>query len=134
MSELEVVETGVVKSLGGYCRFWFVQVVIRVLFVTEDFRGDDEILRGGGNFRSDDGCLHDSNGDPRGDVRSVRGSVNNGGFSHGDDENEENNDVGESGDDDGIRSVRICEDSHDSGNQVVSDDDESGGRIGDDDN
>ena len=134
LSGLEVIEAGVVKSLGGYCRFWFVQVVIRALFVTEDFRGDDEILRGGGNFRSDDGCLHDSNVDLRGDVRSVRGSVNNGGFSHGDDVNEESNDAMESGDDDGIRSVRTCEDSRDNGDLKVSDDDESGGRIGDDDN
>ena len=79
------------------------------------------------------GILH-SDGNLRDDVRGVRGSVNDGGFSHGDDENEENDDVRESDDDDGVRSVRICEDSRDSGNQVVSDDDESGGRIGDDDN
>ena len=84
--------------------------------------------------RDDDDCLYDGGGSLRDGVKNVRGSMNDDGFPHSDDESEESNDVREIGDDDGIRSVRTCEDSRDNGNQMVSDDDESGGRIGDDDN
>ena len=64
-------------------------------------------------------------------------SVNDDGFSHNDDENEESDEKGnnltESDDGDGIHSVRIGDDSHESGGRMVNDDDRNGDRIGDDD-
>ena len=138
LAELGVVAVVVVKLLVCSDKLWIVHVLWvgfheweRIVFVClnviEDFRGDgDEILRSDERFRDD--------------VRSVRGSESDDRFSHNGDENEENdeegNDMAESDgdDDDGIHSVRTCEDSRDNGDLKVSDDDESGGRIGDDNN
>ena len=77
--------------------------------------------------RNDDDCFY-GGGSLRDGVKNVRGSVNDDGFSHGDDENEESDDVRESDDGDGIRG-----DSHESSDLMVSNDDESGDRMGDDD-
>ena len=95
------------------------------------FHGDCESVRGNDCLRDGSVNLHDG-------VKNARVNVNDDGFSHGDDENEESNEKGNdmtgSDDDDEIRSIRIRGDSHGSGDLMVSDDDESGGRIGDDDN
>ena len=97
----------------------------RIAFVyentTQDLYDDDEILRIDERIRDDDDSLHDGG-------KKVRAIVNDDGFSHGDDENEESDDVRESDDGDGIRG-----DSHENSDLMVSNDDESGGRIGDDD-
>ena len=91
----------------------------------EDFRGGGEILRGDEYFRGDSDNLHDGG-------KNVRVSMNDDGFSHDDDEGEENdeegNDMTGSDDDDGVHSVRICDD-----NQKVNGDNRNGDRIGDDD-
>ena len=108
-------------------RIWFREwerIVFVCLNAIEDFRGDgNEILHRDERFRDDDGNLHD-------DVRSVRVNGNDDRFSHGGDENvendEEGNDMTESdGDDGGIRSVRIYSGSHDGGDRTVNGDDES---------
>ena len=95
------------------------------------FHGDCESVRG-----SD--CLRDSSVNLHDDVKNVRESVNDEVGSHSDDENEESDEEGGnmtvSDDGDEVHSVRICGDSHGGGDPRVSDDDESGGRIGDDDN
>ena len=87
--------------------------------------------------RDDDDCFYDSGGSLHDGVKNVRGNVNDDGFSHSDDENEgsdeEGNNMTVSDDNDGVHSVRICDDSHVCGNQRVNGDDRNDGWIGDDD-
>ena len=106
-------------------RIWFHEWERIACFcsnVIEDFRGDgDEVLHSDERFRDDDDNLHDGG-------KNVRESVNDDGFSHNDDENEESD-----GDDVGIHSVRICNDCHGSDDQKVNGDDEGNDRSDDDD-
>ena len=110
-----------------------IHVWERIAFVYESMiqvlGGDDKIPHSDVDFHGDNGNLHD-------DVRSVQESVNDDRFSHSDDESEENDEEGNgmtmSDGDDGIRNVRICDESHDGGGWTVNGDDESGDQSDDD--
>ena len=96
----------------------------------EDFRGGGEILRGDEYFRGDSDNLHDGG-------KNVRVSMNDDGFSHNDDENGENDEKGNDMtgcDDDEIRSVLICGDSHDDDDRRGKGDDEGNVQSDDDGN
>ena len=86
---------------------------------------DDEILHSDGNLHDYDDNLHD-------DGKNVRESVNDDEFSHNDDENEERDRTVSDGDD-GIHSVRICNDCHGSGDQRTNGGDKSNDQGDDDD-
>ena len=147
-SEVAVVEVEVVRLLVGRLGLKNVWVVTRVLFLAEkEVAFDDANVSGNlhndAGFHGDCGsvhgsdCLHDSSVDLHDGVRSVQVSVNDDGFYHNADENEENDEVGSnmtvSDDDDGIHSVRIFDDSHICGNQRVNGDDKSGDQSDDGD-
>ena len=103
-----------------------------------------------GNLRSDAGfhgdcgsvrgsdCLRDNSVDLHDGGKNVRVSMNDDGFSHNDDENGENdekgNDMTGCDDDDEIRSVLICGDSHDDNDRRGKGDDEGNVQSDDDGN